>query len=178
MQALNGSSTDANEGDTVKGASILFGPSFIAIYSESGGHVGVMDRDSFYVCLPPQTGRDEVARNVLLALDASHAWSKNKWLESGGFRGAEERRKSWIQEMFAKFPQFKKSKGKLFDDLAWLHVKLKGDVYSFIPKSRMKLDGYGFIVEGGRTVCISADLNSPDFNFEESLYVGMRMCVA
>lgn len=169
---------DFNEGTTIKGASLFFGKDFIAIYAESGGKVGVMDRDAYSILLAPNSPITIVAHHISLALEASHNWSDEKWVTSKGYLGAEERRKAWIADLLSKHPKLKGKKSLLFDGLAWMHVKKKGSIFTLVPKRRIRGDGYGFIVSQGNTLQMIFDSSDDSFSLESALQAGMRSCIA
>lgn len=168
---------DKNESALVQGASIYFCDSFIEVHSQSGGHVGMLDRNAFDVFLPPEVSDDRILNSMLAALEASHSWWPEKFVASGGWRGAESRRKEWIAELIRRFPE-KRNKSILFRGLRWLEIKRRHGVVTFFPKNRVSGDGYGFLPGRSPTDHLKFIVESPDDQsvLQQSLRLAMQNC--
>lgn len=166
---------DANESDLVKGASVFFGPEFVEVHAESGGHTGMLDREAFCAYLPAGVSASEIAPLVQQALMASHSWWPDKFVATGGWRGSSARWNSWIAELHQRLPM-KKSKATLFEGVRWLEIKLRNDALTLIPKARIRRDEYGFIKGERGTLELVFDINRPQFSWEEALSQGMARC--
>lgn len=167
---------DANESALVRGASLFFGPAFIEVHAETGGHTSMLDRAAFHAYLPPDASTQEIALLVQQALDASHSWWPDKFVASGGWRGMTSRWNDWVQEMLQRFPA-KKSKSALFKDLCWLLIKRRENVLTLYPKNRVRGDGYGFLPgENKQTLSLVFQLDDPAFDWSEALRQGMAHC--
>jgi len=167
---------DANEGALVKGASLFFGPSFIEVHAETGGHTSMLDRAAFHAYLPPDASTLEIARLVQQALDASYHWDMELFAARGGWRGMTPRWNDWVQEMHQRFPA-KKSKSALFKGLRWLLIKRRENVLTLFPKNRVRGDGYGFLPgENKQTLSLVFHLDDPAFDWSDALRQGMAHC--
>lgn len=166
---------DANESDLVKGASVFFGPEFVEVHAESGGHTGMLDRESFSAYLPAGVATSEIAPLVQKALMASHSWWPDKFVATGGWRGSSTRWNSWIAELYQRVPM-KKNRAALFEGVCWLEIKLRNDVLTLIPKARIRRDEYGYIKSERGVLELMFDINHPQFSWEEALGQGMARC--
>ena len=168
---------DANESALVKGASLFFGPDFIEVHAESGGHTSMLDRAAFHAYLPADASTTEIALLVQQALEASHSWWPDKFVASGGWRGMTSRWNDWVQEMHQRFPA-KKSKSALFNGLCWLLIKRRENVLTLLPKNRVRGDGYGFLAgENKQTLSLVFHLDDPCFDWNDALRQGMERCI-
>lgn len=167
---------DANESALVRGASLFFGPSFIEVHAETGGHTSMLDRVAFNAYLPPDASVQAIVPLVQQALEASHHWDDDKFVSSGGWRGMTSRWNDWVQEMHQRFPA-KKTKSALFKGLCWLLIKRRENVLTLFPKNRVRGDGYGFLPgEDKQTLSLVFRLDDPDFDWSEALRQGMAHC--
>jgi len=166
---------DQNESDLVKGASIFFGPDFVEVHAESGGHTSMLDRDSFSAYLPADAAIQEIVPLVQKALAASHSWWPDKFVATGGWRGMSDRWKAWVVELHQQVPA-KKSKATLFKGVRWLEVKRRDNVLTLIPKARVRQDEYGYIKAENGTLKLVFDLDTPGFVWDEALEQAMDKC--
>jgi hypothetical protein len=166
---------DANESALVKGASIFFGPDFIEVHADTGGHVSMLDREAFHVYLPGTAAIQEIIPALQKALQASHSWWPEKFIATGGWRGMSIRWNEWIAELHRLFPK-KKSRATLFKGVCWLEVKVRDNSLTMIPKARVRQDGYGYIKGEHGTVTFEFELNDSSFSWEAALSKAMARC--
>jgi CDI immunity protein len=166
------SATDLNESSQVQGATVVFGAEFIEVIAATGGHSSMDDLDAFNAFLSPDSNAEAIAMAVLAALDASHSWWPDKFVATGGWRGAAPRYEAWIADLLTRYPA--KSHATLFKGLKRLVIKRKSNQITFKPMTRVRADVYKPLQEAGFVVEATANPHE----LATSLQVAMGRCTA
>lgn len=164
--------TDLNESSLVQGATVVFCNDFIEVIAATGGHSSMDDLDAHNAFLEPDSSAETIAAMALAALDASHSWWPDKFVATGGWRGATPRYETWIADLLKRFPV--KNRTTLFKGLKRLVIKRKGNQITFKPMARVRADVYKPLQAA--SIVVEATANPREL--AASLQVAMGRCTA